>query len=96
MDAHSETFTEEINYETLNLINRKGVEVDIQVNILKYFIDAYSPILTKIINSSTEQNESPNELKLTETRLLSRKKNTKENYNNNKGNYNAIRLVTFA
>ena len=34
------------------------------VNILKDVTDTYLPILTKVINSSIEQNEFPNEVKL--------------------------------
>ena len=34
------------------------------VSILKNTIDTYLPTLTKVINSSIEQNEFPNELKL--------------------------------
>ena len=39
-------------------------EGDIPVTIVKDAIDNYSPILTKVINSSIEQNEFANELKL--------------------------------
>ena len=46
--------------------NNKNIskEGDISVKILKYAIDTYLPILTKIINSSIEQNDFPNNLKL--------------------------------
>ena len=46
--------------------NNKNIskEGDISVKILKYAIDTYLPILTKIINSSVEQNDFPNNLKL--------------------------------
>ena len=39
-------------------------EGDIPVTLVKDAIDKYSPILTKVINSSIEQNEFANELKL--------------------------------
>ena len=47
-------------------LNNKNIskEGDISVKILKYAIDTYLPILTKIINSSVEQNDFPNNLKL--------------------------------
>ena len=39
-------------------------EGDIPINILKYANDTYFPILTKVINSSIEQNKFINQLKL--------------------------------
>ena len=70
-NTQSELFTfklgssDEIKREILNLNNKKASrEGDIPVNILKDVIDTYLQILTKVINSSTEQNEFPNELKL--------------------------------
>ena len=47
-------------------LNNKNIskEGDISVKILKYAIDTDLPILTKIINSSVEQNDFPNNLKL--------------------------------
>ena len=39
-------------------------EGDIPANILKDDIHTYLPTLTKVINSSIEQNEFPNELTL--------------------------------
>ena len=72
-NTQSELFTfnlgssDEIKREILNLNNKKtSREGDIPVNILKDAIDTYLPILTKVINSSIEQNEFPNELKLTD------------------------------
>ena len=69
--TQSELFTfklgssDEIKREILKLNNKKASrEGDIPVNILKDVIDTYLQILTKVINSSTEQNEFPNELKL--------------------------------
>ena len=69
--TQSELFTfnlvssDEMKREMLNLNNKKASrEGDIPVNILKDAIDTYLPILTKVINSSIEQNEFPNELKL--------------------------------
>ena len=70
-NTQSELFTfnlvlsDEIKREILNLNNKKASrEGDIPVNILKDAIDTYLPILNKVINSSIEQNEFPNELKL--------------------------------
>ena len=49
----------------LTLNNKKASrEGDITVNIVKAVTDNYLPILTKVIKSSTEQNEFPNELKM--------------------------------
>ena len=50
--------------------------------MLKGSIDTYLPVLTEIINSSFEENESPNELKLADTIPIFKKKNplNKENY----------------
>ena len=50
--------------------------------MLKGSIDTYLPVLTEIINSSFEENESPNELKLADTIPIFKKKNPlhKENY----------------
>ena len=59
--------SDEITREILTLNNKKtSREGDILVNILKDTIDTYLPTLTKIVNSSIEQNESPNEVKLTD------------------------------
>ena len=62
-NTQSELFTfnlvspDEIKREILNLNNKKASrEGDIPVNILKDAIDTYLPILTKVINSSIEQN----------------------------------------
>ena len=70
-DIYSELFTfnlvsfDEIKREILTLNNKKASrKEDVPVNILKDAIDTYLPILTKVINSSIEQNEFPNELKL--------------------------------
>ena len=70
-NTHSDLFTfnlvssDEIKREILTLNNKKASrEGDIPVNILKDAIDTYLPILTKVFNSSIEQNEFPNELKL--------------------------------
>ena len=55
----------ELKKEILNLNNKKTTrEGDIPVNLLKGSIDTYLPVLTKITNSSFEQNGFPNELKL--------------------------------
>ena len=55
----------ELKKEILNLNNKKATrEGDIPVNLLKGSIDTYLPVLTKITNSSFEQNGFPNELKL--------------------------------
>ena len=69
--THFDLFTfnlvssDEIKREILTLNNKKASrEGDIPVNILKDAIDTYLPILTKVFNSSIEQNEFPNELKL--------------------------------
>ena len=55
--------------------------VQCPVNILKDVIDTYLPTLTNIINSSTEQNEVPNNLKLSDVPPIFKKKHpvTKEN-----------------
>ena len=67
--------SDEIKREILNLNNKKASrEGDIPVNILKDAIDTYLPILTKIINSSIEQNEFPNELKLADVIPIYKKK----------------------
>ena len=70
-NTQSELFTfnlvspDEIKREILNLDNKKASrEGHIPVNILKDATDTYLPILTKVINSSTEQNEFSNELRL--------------------------------
>ena len=89
-NTQSELFTfnlvssDKIKREILNLNNKKASrEGDIPVNILKDAIDAYLPILTKVINSSIEQNEFPNELKLADVIPIYKKKKdplNKENY----------------
>ena len=50
--------------------------------MLKGSIDTYLPVLTEIINSSFEQNEFPNELKLADIIPIFKKKDplNKENY----------------
>ena len=70
-NTQSELFTfnlvssDEIKREILNFNNKKtSREGNIPANILKDAIDTCLPILTKVINSSIEQNEFPNELKL--------------------------------
>ena len=80
-NTQSELFTfnlvssDKIKREILNLNNKKASrEGDIPVNILKDAIDAYLPILTKVINSSIEQNEFPNELKLADVIPIYKKK----------------------
>ena len=89
-NTQSELFTfnlvssDESKREILNLSNKKASRKgDIPVNILKGAIDTYLPILTKIINSSIEQNEFPNELKLADAIPIYKKKKNflnKENY----------------
>ena len=74
---------DEIRREFLNLNNKKASrEGDIPVNILEDAIDTYLSILTKFINSSIEQNEFPNELKLADVIPIYKKKDplNKENY----------------
>ena len=57
--------SDEIKRYILTLNNKKASrEGDITVNIVKAVTDNYLPILTKVIKSSTEQNEFPNELKM--------------------------------
>ena len=64
----------ELKKEILNLNNKKATrEGDIPVNLLEESIDTYLPVLTEIINSSFEQNEFPNELKLADIIPLIRK-----------------------
>ena len=73
----------ELKKEILNLNNKKATrEGDIPVNLLKGSIDTYLPVLTEIINSSFEQNEFPNELKLADIIPIFKKKDplNKENY----------------
>ena len=54
-----------IKKEILNLNNKKATrEGDIPENLLNGSIGTYLLVLTEIINSSFEQNEFPNELKL--------------------------------
>ena len=52
----------------------KGCSKYLPVNILKDAIDTYLPILTKVFNSSIEQNEFPNELKLADVLPIYKKK----------------------
>ena len=67
--------SDEIKREILTLNNKKASrEGDIPVNILKDAIDTYLPILTKVINSSIEQNKIPNELKLVDVLPIYKKK----------------------
>ena len=80
-NTHSDLFTfnlvssDEIKREILTLNNKKASrEEDIPVNILKDAIDTYLPILTKVFNSSIEQNEFPNELKLADVLPIYKKK----------------------
>ena len=80
-NTQSELFTfnlvssDEIKREILNFNNKKASrEGDIPVNILKDAIDTYLPILTTVINSSIEQNEFPNELKLADVIPIYQKK----------------------
>ena len=57
--------SDEIIREIIILNKKKASrEEDIPVNVLKDVIDTYLPILSKVINSSFEQNEFPAELKL--------------------------------
>ena len=59
----------------LNLNNQKAsMEEDTSINILKDAIDTYLRILNKTINFSVEQNEIPNNQKLTDVHLFSRNK----------------------
>ena len=65
----------ELKNEILNLNNKKATrEGDIPVNLLKESIETYLPVLTEIINSSFEQNEFPNELKLADIIPILKKK----------------------
>ena len=58
-------WSDEIKREIIILNKKKASrEEDIPVNVLKDVIDTYLPILSKVINSSFEQNEFPAELKL--------------------------------
>ena len=67
--------SDEIKREILTLNNKKASrEGDIPVNILKDAIDTYLPILTKVINSSIERNEFPNELKLADVLPIYKKR----------------------
>ena len=73
---------DEIEREIVTLNNKKAArEGDISVNISKDTIDTYLPILTKVINSSIEQNKLPNELKLADVLPIYKKKHplNKEN-----------------
>ena len=70
-NSHSEVFSfnlvssDEIKTEILTLNNEKASrEGDIPVNTLKDATDTYLPTVTKVINSSIEQKEFPNKLKL--------------------------------
>ena len=66
---------DEIEREIVTLNNKKAArERDISVNISKDTIDTYLPILTKVINSSIEQNKLPNELKLADVLPIYKKK----------------------
>ena len=66
--------------EILFLNNKKATrEGDIPVNLLKGSIDTYLPGLTEIINSSFEQNEFPNELKLADVIPIFKKKDPVNN-----------------
>ena len=58
-------WSDEIKREIIILNKKKASrEEDIPVIVLKDVIDTYLPILSKVINSSFEQNEFPAELKL--------------------------------
>ena len=73
----------ELKKEILNLNNKKATKQgDIPVNLLKGSIDTYLPVVTEITNSSFEQNEFPNELKLADIIPIFKKKDplNKENY----------------
>ena len=73
----------ELKKEILNLNNKKATrEGDIPVNLLEESVDTYLPVLTEIINSSFEQNEFPNKLKLANIIPIFKKKNPRniENY----------------
>ena len=73
----------ELKKEILNLNNKKATrEGDIPVNLLNGSIGTYLLVLTEIINSSFEQNEFPNELKLADIIPIFKKKDplNKENY----------------
>ena len=74
---------DEIKHEVLNLKHKKASrEVHIPVNILKDVTDTYLSILSKIINSSTEQNKFQNNLDLVYVLPIFKQKDhlNKENY----------------
>ena len=87
-NSQSEFFTsnlvsfDEIKREILALNKKKASkEGDILVYILKDATDTYLPMITKVINSSIEQNEFPNEVKLGEFLPIYKKDPlNKENY----------------
>ena len=74
--------SDEIKNEILTLNSKKAsTEEHILANILKAAIDTCLPIVTKVINSSIEQNEFLNELKLAGVLPIYKKDPlTKENY----------------
>ena len=82
-NTHSDLFTfnlvsfDEIKREILTLNNKEvSQEGDIPVNILKDDIDNYLPVLTKVFNSSIEQNGFPNELKLADFLPIHKKRSS--------------------
>ena len=67
--------SDEIKREILTLNNKKASsEGDIPVNFLKDATDTYLPTLTKVFNSSIEQNEFISELKLADAFPISKKR----------------------
>ena len=80
----------ELKKEILNLNNKKATKQgDIPVNLLKESIDTYLTLLTEIINSSFEQNEFPNELKLPDIIPIFKKKDLI-----NKGGYRPVSILS--
>ena len=56
-------WSDEIKREII-ILNKKKASREEDIPVLKDVIDTYLPILSKVINSSFEQNEFPAELKL--------------------------------
>ena len=80
----------ELKKEILNLNNKKATrEGDIPENLLNGSIGTYLLVLTEIINSSFEQNEFPNELKLPDIIPIFKKKDLI-----NKGRYRPVSILS--
>ena len=82
--------SDEIKHEILEPVNKQASrDGDLPVNISKDAIDNYLPIVIKIINSSIEQNEFLNNVKMAEILPIFKKKGPL-----NKENYRSVSLLS--